>query len=110
MFPRQPNSTLFPYTTLFRSLVLVILRDVISDVGTAIAPLLREQADQFLTVGLLAAVGAAWAGVVVLTLRSSSGDHRHLVWRTAAWGLRHRRRLPIIAPSGPLPPALHRLS
>src|SRR5690625_4065448 len=92
------------------ALVLVILRDVITDVGTAIAPLLREQADQFLTVGLLVAVGAAWAGVVVLTLRSSSGDHRHLVCRTEAWVLRNRRRLTIIAACGPLPYALIRLT
>src|SRR5699024_2546504 len=92
------------------ALVLVILRDVITDVGTAIAPLLREPADQFLTVGLLVAVGAAWAGVVVLTLRSSSGDHRPLVCRRQAWGLRHRRRLTLIAACGPLPYARSRLT
>src|SRR5699024_11857442 len=43
-------------------------------------------------------------------LRSSSGDHRHLVCRTEAWVLRHRRRLTIIAACGPLPYALIRLT
>src|SRR5690625_7223802 len=33
------------------ALVLVILRDVITGGGTAIVPLLREQADQFLEIG-----------------------------------------------------------
>src|SRR5699024_7677053 len=88
------------------ALVLVILRDVLPDVGTAIAPLLREQADQVLTVGLLVGVGRAWAGVVVLTRRSVSGVPGHLVARTEAWFLRNGGRFRIIAAGGPLPIAL----
>src|SRR5690625_7284651 len=42
------------------ALVLVVLRDVVADVGTAIAALLRGQAEQVLAVGRLVAAGAGW--------------------------------------------------
>lgn len=91
-------------------LVRVILREPIVQIVTAMAPLLLEQADQHLAVGLLVVVGAAWSLVAVLLLRSAGGGRRDVVSRTESWVLRHRRPLTVIAACGPLPYALIRLT
>src|SRR3712207_9396901 len=76
MIRRPPRSTLFPYTTLFRSPVLVITRDVVILVGSAVLHLLNGHVH----------VQTSWTGKVATVLQMAA----------IAWVMLQLRFVPLI--------------
>ncbi|WP_157975616.1 hypothetical protein [Brachybacterium sp. YJGR34] len=102
---RGPRRLLGAALLVLLAVGIVLGRGLVLELVAVLGPALLDAAGQLLVTLFAVLVGALWAVLTVLTLRSSGA-----LRAVEGWTVRHRRALTLLAACGPLPYALARLT